>query len=66
MANSSLNLPQLQNPGPECISAQDLAEQLGSKRVAVIDAREPMEFAGGHIASHPVCDLEEGIPSWRP
>ena len=32
------------------ISAQDLAEQLGSQRVAVIDVREPMEYASGHIA----------------
>jgi rhodanese-related sulfurtransferase len=32
------------------ISAHDLAEQLGSKRVAVIDVREPMEYATGHIA----------------
>ena len=50
MANSSLNLPNLQRPEPERISAHDLAEQLGSRRVAVIDVREPMEFAGGHIA----------------
>jgi rhodanese-related sulfurtransferase len=32
------------------ISAHDLADQLGSKRVAVIDVREPMEYATGHIA----------------
>jgi rhodanese-related sulfurtransferase len=32
------------------LSAHDLAEQLGSKRVAVIDVREPMEYAAGHIA----------------
>jgi rhodanese-related sulfurtransferase len=32
------------------LSALDLAEQLGSQRVAVIDVREPMEFAAGHIA----------------
>ena len=50
MANSSLNLPNLQRPEPERISAHDLAEQLGSRRVAVIDVREPMEFVGGHIA----------------
>ena len=50
MANSTLNLPNLQSPGPERISAHDLAEQLASQRVAVIDVREPMEFAGGHIA----------------
>ena len=31
------------------LSAHDLAEQLASRRVAVIDVREPMEFAGGHI-----------------
>lgn len=50
MANSSLNLPNLQSRGPERISAHDLAEQLASHQVAVIDVREPMEFAGGHIA----------------
>ena len=32
------------------ISAHDLAEQLGSQRIAVIDVREPMEYATGHIA----------------
>jgi rhodanese-related sulfurtransferase len=32
------------------ISAHDLADQLGSQRVAVIDVREPMEYATGHIA----------------
>ena len=32
------------------ISAHDLAEQLHSQRVAVIDVREPMEYASGHIA----------------
>jgi rhodanese-related sulfurtransferase len=31
------------------ISAHDLAEQLHSQRVAVIDVREPMEYASGHI-----------------
>jgi rhodanese-related sulfurtransferase len=50
MANSSLNVPNLQSHAPERLSAHDLAEQLGSKRVAVIDVREPMEYAGGHIA----------------
>ena len=32
------------------ISAHDLAEQLSSQRVSVIDVREPMEYASGHIA----------------
>lgn len=32
------------------ITAHDLADQLGSRRVAVIDVREPMEYATGHIA----------------
>ena len=53
MANRSLNrpdLPSLSTNSAERISAQDLAEQLGSKRVAVIDVREPMEYASGHIA----------------
>jgi len=32
------------------ISARDLADQLAEQRVKVIDVREPMEYAGGHIA----------------
>jgi rhodanese-related sulfurtransferase len=32
------------------ISATDLADQLAEQRVKVIDVREPMEYAGGHIA----------------
>ena len=32
------------------ISAHDLAEQLHTQRIAVIDVREPMEYASGHIA----------------
>ena len=53
MANPSLNRPSLRSSGttsPECISAQDLADQLGSRGVTVIDVREPMEYASGHIA----------------
>ena len=50
MANSSLNLPHLQSPAPARVSAHALADQLASRRVAVIDVREPMEFASGHIA----------------
>jgi rhodanese-related sulfurtransferase len=53
MANRSLNRPSLHSSSttsPECISAQDLAEQLGSRGVTVIDVREPMEYASGHIA----------------
>ncbi len=53
MANSSLNRPDhhsSSSTGPERISAQDLAEQLGSRGVTVIDVREPMEYASGHIA----------------
>jgi rhodanese-related sulfurtransferase len=110
MANRSLNrpdLPSLSTNSAERISAQDLADQLGSKRVAVIDVREPMEYASGHIAgslnvplarlhqadlpqgplvlvcqsgnrsakgvrtllergtSHPISDLEGGLPSWQ-
>ena len=34
----------------QSISAQDLADQLASKRITVIDVREPMEYASGHIA----------------
>jgi rhodanese-related sulfurtransferase len=89
------------------ISAHDLADQLGSQRIAVIDVREPMEYASGHIAgslnvplsrlhqadlpkgplvlvcqsgnrsakgvqallqrghTHPVADLEGGLPTWQ-
>ena len=32
------------------ISAQDLADQLASQRISVIDVREPMEYVSGHIA----------------
>ena len=32
------------------ISASELAAQLAERRVTVIDVREPMEFATGHIA----------------
>ena len=32
------------------ISAHNLAEQLHTQRIAVIDVREPMEYASGHIA----------------
>ena len=32
------------------ISGQDLADQLGDRSVTVIDVREPMEYAAGHIA----------------
>jgi rhodanese-related sulfurtransferase len=31
------------------ISAHDLADQLATKGVTVIDVREPMEYASGHI-----------------
>ena len=32
------------------LSAQELADQLALKQVTVIDVREPMEYASGHIA----------------
>jgi rhodanese-related sulfurtransferase len=32
------------------ISAHDLADQLASQRITVVDVREPMEYASGHIA----------------
>jgi rhodanese-related sulfurtransferase len=35
---------------PRRISAHDLAAQLAEQRVRVIDVREPMEYASGHIA----------------
>jgi len=107
MANSSLHLANRNTAAAQHLSAQELADQLAGQRVSVIDVREPMEFAGGHIAgslnvplsrlaqadlpqgplvlvcqsgnrsargvqallqrgsSHPVSDLEGGIPSWQ-
>ena len=89
------------------ISAHALADQLAARAVTVIDVREPMEYAAGHIAgslnvplgritqadlpqgplvlvchsgnrsakalvalqqqghSHPLGDLEGGVPSWQ-
>jgi rhodanese-related sulfurtransferase len=38
------------SPSKPRISAHDLADQLAEQRVQVIDVREPMEYAGGHIA----------------
>lgn len=35
---------------PTPISARDLARQLASGAITVIDVREPIEFASGHIA----------------
>ena len=35
---------------PRRISTHDLADQLAEQRVHVIDVREPMEYASGHIA----------------
>ena len=43
------DLPSSSTTSPACISALDLAEQLGSRSVTVIDVREPMEYASGHI-----------------
>jgi len=37
-------------PAQQRISARDLADQLAEQRVKVIVEREPMEYAGGHIA----------------
>ena len=37
-------------PAKQHISASDLADQLAAQAVTVIDVREPMEYAGGHIA----------------
>jgi rhodanese-related sulfurtransferase len=35
---------------PARIGAHELAEQLAAREVAVIDVREPMEYASGHIS----------------
>ena len=37
-------------PNTQRISAHGLADQLGDQRGEVIDVREPMEYAAGHIA----------------
>lgn len=37
-------------PGATRISAHDLADQLAARDVTVIDVREPMEYASGHIS----------------
>jgi rhodanese-related sulfurtransferase len=37
-------------PGAPRISAHDLADQLAASDVTVIDVREPMEYASGHIS----------------
>lgn len=39
-----------QAPAQQRLSPHDLADQLAAQRVTVIDVREPMEYAGGHIA----------------
>ena len=39
----------LVKPLPRRFSAAELADQLAEQRVKVIDVREPMEYAGGHI-----------------
>jgi hypothetical protein len=70
MANPSLNRPSLHSTSstsPECISAQDLADQLGSRGVTVIDVREPMEYASGHIAGSlnvPLARRHLVAPAW--
>jgi rhodanese-related sulfurtransferase len=40
----------MSTPAIPQLSAQELADRLASQRVQVIDVREPMEYAGGHIA----------------
>ena len=37
-------------PTKQRVCAHDLADQLAEQRVKVIDVREPLEYAGGHIA----------------
>jgi rhodanese-related sulfurtransferase len=39
-----------QAPAQQRINARQLAHQLAEERVKVIDVREPMEYAAGHIA----------------
>jgi rhodanese-related sulfurtransferase len=45
---------------PRRISAHDLADQLADQRVRVIDVREPMEYAAGHIAGSLVLVCHSG------
>lgn len=35
---------------PSRITAKDLAEQLAAREITLIDVREPMEYASGHIS----------------
>ena len=44
---------------PVRLTAQELAHQLESGAIGVIDVREPMEFAGGHIAGSLTIPLPE-------
>jgi rhodanese-related sulfurtransferase len=39
-----------QTPAQQRLTAHELADQIAEQRVQVIDVREPMEYAGGHIA----------------
>jgi rhodanese-related sulfurtransferase len=59
-------MPQTRNH--QHIKARDLAEQMAKQQVTVIDVREAMEYASGHIAGSmhvPLSDLEGGIPAWQ-
>ena len=47
--NSTTSSP-LTPPPSDRVSAADLANQIGGRQVTVIDVREPMEYASGHIA----------------
>ena len=53
MTSRSLHLPDINGsdgrPLPERLDARTLAEALAQRRLRVIDVREPMEYAGGHI-----------------
>ena len=59
-------------PHAKSISAHDLADQLSTQRVSVIDVREPMEYASCHIAGSlnvPLnrlrqADLPQGPSCW--
>ncbi len=64
-------LPAMTTTAPS-MSAQELAEQLAHHRVTVIDVREAMEYASGHIAGSlnvPLSRLpqgpQSGLPSWQ-
>jgi rhodanese-related sulfurtransferase len=44
-----LNTPQVPASGPDTIEFEPFAQAVGAGEVAVVDVREPHEYAAGHI-----------------